>query len=216
MAEGPVNLNWDPIMKHINESPYEFFQGSWTFLCSTTQGVEVCTSSVLRTRISLMPPSSHRAKHPMLQIQIQSLWPNQTNWRSPLAAPGRATSLTPLLNPSSISSYIAQEKQLAATLECTRLVQISSKYIVSLETQCLLLNSGDATGLPTEWWTFAATAPLLPSLPGARQRYSIPMQHIVLPQCTQLSGTLSAWHGRRREVRAEYTVYFVLASPIYK
>ncbi|KAF9049667.1 hypothetical protein BDP27DRAFT_1434082 [Rhodocollybia butyracea] len=40
MAEGPVNLNWDPIMKHINESPYEFFQGSWTFLCSTTQGVE--------------------------------------------------------------------------------------------------------------------------------------------------------------------------------
>ncbi|KAF9067369.1 hypothetical protein BDP27DRAFT_1422925 [Rhodocollybia butyracea] len=41
MAEGPVNLNWDPIMKHINESPYEFFQGSWTFLCSTTQGVEI-------------------------------------------------------------------------------------------------------------------------------------------------------------------------------
>lgn len=150
MAEGPVNLNWDPIMKHINESPYEFFQGSWTFLCSTTQGVEVCTSSVLRTRISLMPSSSHRAKHPMLQIQIQSLWLNQMNWRSPLAAPGRATSLTPLLDPSSISSYIAQEKQLAATLERTRLVQISSKYIVSLETQRLLLNSGDATNLPTE------------------------------------------------------------------
>ncbi|KAG6909830.1 hypothetical protein DXG01_015103 [Tephrocybe rancida] len=33
MSEGPVNLNWGPIMKHINESPYEFFQGGgWNFL----------------------------------------------------------------------------------------------------------------------------------------------------------------------------------------
>ncbi|KAK1232500.1 FACT complex subunit spt16 [Marasmius sp. AFHP31] len=39
MAEGPVNLNWGPIMKHINESPYEFFQGGgWTFLRGTTGG----------------------------------------------------------------------------------------------------------------------------------------------------------------------------------
>ncbi|KIY62352.1 FACT complex subunit SPT16 [Cylindrobasidium torrendii FP15055 ss-10] len=35
MAEGPVNLNWGPIMKHINESPHEFFQtGGWSFLRS--------------------------------------------------------------------------------------------------------------------------------------------------------------------------------------
>ncbi|KAF9059481.1 hypothetical protein BDP27DRAFT_1431326 [Rhodocollybia butyracea] len=27
MAEGPVNLNWDPIMKHINESPLSFSKG---------------------------------------------------------------------------------------------------------------------------------------------------------------------------------------------
>ncbi|KAF9567635.1 FACT complex subunit SPT16 [Agrocybe pediades] len=33
MSEGPVNLNWGPIMKHINESPFEFFQqGGWSFL----------------------------------------------------------------------------------------------------------------------------------------------------------------------------------------
>jgi nucleosome binding factor SPN SPT16 subunit len=33
MSEGPVNLNWGPIMKHVNENPYEFFQGGgWTFL----------------------------------------------------------------------------------------------------------------------------------------------------------------------------------------
>ncbi|KAF8228962.1 FACT complex subunit SPT16 [Tricholoma matsutake] len=33
MSEGPVNLNWGPIMKHINESPYDFFQqGGWSFL----------------------------------------------------------------------------------------------------------------------------------------------------------------------------------------
>ena len=33
LAEGPVNLNWNPIMKHINENPYEFFAtGGWGFL----------------------------------------------------------------------------------------------------------------------------------------------------------------------------------------
>jgi len=33
LAEGPVNLNWGPIMKTINDSPYEFFRGGgWTFL----------------------------------------------------------------------------------------------------------------------------------------------------------------------------------------
>lgn len=33
LAEGPVNLNWGPIMKHINENPYEFFStGGWGFL----------------------------------------------------------------------------------------------------------------------------------------------------------------------------------------
>lgn len=42
MSEGPVNLNWGPIMKHINESPYEFFQnGGWSFLGGAA-GVEVC------------------------------------------------------------------------------------------------------------------------------------------------------------------------------
>ncbi|KAJ7672800.1 hypothetical protein B0H14DRAFT_3909203 [Mycena olivaceomarginata] len=33
MMESPVNLNWGPIMKTINDSPYGFFQGSgWSFL----------------------------------------------------------------------------------------------------------------------------------------------------------------------------------------
>lgn len=33
MGEGPVNLNWGPIMKTINESPHDFFaQGGWSFL----------------------------------------------------------------------------------------------------------------------------------------------------------------------------------------
>jgi len=42
MSEGPVNLNWGPIMKHINESPFEFFQqGGWSFL-GNAGGVEVC------------------------------------------------------------------------------------------------------------------------------------------------------------------------------
>ncbi|EKM55643.1 uncharacterized protein PHACADRAFT_173804 [Phanerochaete carnosa HHB-10118-sp] len=33
LAEGPVNLNWGPIMKTINDDPYEFFQqNGWSFL----------------------------------------------------------------------------------------------------------------------------------------------------------------------------------------
>ncbi|KAI6043042.1 FACT complex subunit SPT16 [Pisolithus marmoratus] len=33
MTEGPVNLNWGPVMKTINDDPYEFFQqGGWSFL----------------------------------------------------------------------------------------------------------------------------------------------------------------------------------------
>jgi len=40
MSEGPVNLNWGPIMKHINENPFEFFQhDGWSFLGGAT-GVE--------------------------------------------------------------------------------------------------------------------------------------------------------------------------------
>ncbi|KAN0124045.1 FACT complex subunit SPT16 [Russula decolorans] len=36
LAEGPVNLNWGPIMKTINDSPFDFFRGGgWTFLGGT-------------------------------------------------------------------------------------------------------------------------------------------------------------------------------------
>ncbi|KZT26342.1 FACT complex subunit SPT16 [Neolentinus lepideus HHB14362 ss-1] len=41
LSEGPVNLNWGPIMKTINEDPYDFFQqGGWSFLGGATGGVE--------------------------------------------------------------------------------------------------------------------------------------------------------------------------------
>ncbi|EMD38571.1 hypothetical protein CERSUDRAFT_113749 [Gelatoporia subvermispora B] len=41
LAEGPVNLNWGPIMKTINEDPYGFFQGGgWTFLGGSPGGDE--------------------------------------------------------------------------------------------------------------------------------------------------------------------------------
>ena len=43
LSEGPVNLNWGPIMKTINEDPYEFFQqGGWSFLGGAAGGEEVC------------------------------------------------------------------------------------------------------------------------------------------------------------------------------
>ena len=42
MAERPVNLNWGPIMKQINESPHEFFQtGGWSFLGASNGAEEV-------------------------------------------------------------------------------------------------------------------------------------------------------------------------------
>ncbi|KAF9821701.1 hypothetical protein IEO21_00547 [Rhodonia placenta] len=41
LSEGPVNLNWGPIMKTINEDPYEFFQqGGWSFLGGSPGGEE--------------------------------------------------------------------------------------------------------------------------------------------------------------------------------
>ncbi|KIY43663.1 FACT complex subunit SPT16 [Fistulina hepatica ATCC 64428] len=41
MSEGPVNLNWGPIMKHINEDPHEFFvQGGWSFLGGSQGGAD--------------------------------------------------------------------------------------------------------------------------------------------------------------------------------
>ena len=53
MSEGPVNLNWGPIMKHINENPFEFFQhDGWSFLGGAT-GVEVRLPSFLPSFLEL-------------------------------------------------------------------------------------------------------------------------------------------------------------------
>jgi len=39
ISEGPVNLNWGPIMKTINDDPYAFFsQGGWSFLGGGADG----------------------------------------------------------------------------------------------------------------------------------------------------------------------------------
>ncbi|KAJ3537398.1 hypothetical protein NMY22_g5604 [Coprinellus aureogranulatus] len=46
MAERPVNLNWGPLMKHINENPYEFFrEGGWSFLGGAPGAEEEQSSS---------------------------------------------------------------------------------------------------------------------------------------------------------------------------
>jgi len=59
MSEGPVNLNWGPIMKHINESPYEFFQqGGWSFL-GGAGGATVSFSCINRSRSDLRHQSDH-------------------------------------------------------------------------------------------------------------------------------------------------------------
>lgn len=52
MSVGPVNLNWGPIMKHINESPYEFFQqGGWSFL-GGAGGAEVGHLFIIWTQLT--------------------------------------------------------------------------------------------------------------------------------------------------------------------
>ena len=39
LSEGPVNLNWGPIMKTVSGGPYGFFQqGGWNFLGGTGGG----------------------------------------------------------------------------------------------------------------------------------------------------------------------------------
>jgi nucleosome binding factor SPN SPT16 subunit len=59
MSEGPVNLNWGPIMKHINESPYEFFQqGGWSFL-GGAGGAVVSSSGVNWSRSDICYQSDH-------------------------------------------------------------------------------------------------------------------------------------------------------------
>jgi nucleosome binding factor SPN SPT16 subunit len=41
-TEGPVNLNWNAIMKTIKDDPAEFFKsGGWQFLQDDTQ-VDIC------------------------------------------------------------------------------------------------------------------------------------------------------------------------------
>jgi nucleosome binding factor SPN SPT16 subunit len=60
IAEGPVNLNWGPIMKTINDSPYEFFRGGgWTFLGGTGEEVQslLCPTSfslLTHSRLNLL------------------------------------------------------------------------------------------------------------------------------------------------------------------
>ena len=40
-TEGPINLNWDQIMKTVNEDPEGFFEeGGWSFLQSGSEGEE--------------------------------------------------------------------------------------------------------------------------------------------------------------------------------
>ena len=47
LAEGPVNLNWGPIMKTINDSPYDFFRGGgWTFLGGAGEEVDPLSNPV--------------------------------------------------------------------------------------------------------------------------------------------------------------------------
>ena len=56
-SEGPVNLNWQAIMKTVNDDPYEFFnEGGWGFL-STNDDVSRRSKfrSQFPTRAAVVP-----------------------------------------------------------------------------------------------------------------------------------------------------------------
>jgi nucleosome binding factor SPN SPT16 subunit len=67
LSEGPVNLNWGPIMKVLNDSPYDFFQqGGWSFLGGSAGGEEVSAvicDSVLSTEHALAERRVGRIGH---------------------------------------------------------------------------------------------------------------------------------------------------------
>lgn len=55
LSESTLNLSWGPIMKTINESPYDFFQqGGWSFLGSG--GDDVCLDNSVSLLDLLMFP----------------------------------------------------------------------------------------------------------------------------------------------------------------
>jgi nucleosome binding factor SPN SPT16 subunit len=66
LAEGPVNLNWNPIMKHVNENPYDFFTtGGWGFLggASTGEGQESEDDSGSESEYEQAPSESDYSEH---------------------------------------------------------------------------------------------------------------------------------------------------------
>ena len=71
MSEGPVNLNWGPIMKTINESPYDFFQqGGWSFLGGTgvgEDGVGV-VDDVLKSKFDFSHRAATMGRKPSLNL----------------------------------------------------------------------------------------------------------------------------------------------------
>ncbi len=85
-------MNWGPIMKHINESPHDFFQGGgWSFL-RTADGVVVSLKSTLSSRSDvLVRTTALMKKNPNQTL----LWRKMT-LRKRMTTAVRATSLMPV------------------------------------------------------------------------------------------------------------------------
>ena len=86
LSEGPVNLNWGPIMKTINDDPYAFFQqGGWNFLGGAGGGEEV--RSGIRISVSLEVANMQiRASQSKIPIPSPSLQRSRMSWRARRAA----------------------------------------------------------------------------------------------------------------------------------
>ena len=93
LAEGPVNLNWGPIMKTVNDSPYEFFRGGgWTFLGGTGDEVEYPSTSCAIFLCSVLS-RANKMKSPKPSLSSrQSLCRHQAR-QAPITTVAKMTSM---------------------------------------------------------------------------------------------------------------------------
>ena len=113
MSEGPVNLNWGPIMKHINENPFEFFQhDGWSFLGGAT-GVEVRLPSLLSRNETIsvyrvITPKNRDQNQNLKQI-LKNLWQAQVVTKKATTMILMSVVVTPA-GPTLVAAMIATKK----------------------------------------------------------------------------------------------------------
>lgn len=94
LSEGPVNLNWGPIMKTINDDPYAFFQqGGWSFLGGNGGGEEVRSGIPISVSLKIANTQirASQSRNPILSPSSKR---SRTPWRARRAVKPAVITLT--------------------------------------------------------------------------------------------------------------------------